>query len=151
MTKTHGQSGTKLYYVWVEMRQRCRNVKSKKYKHYGGRGIQVCNEWQKFENFFKWSHSNGYKEGLSLDRIDVNGNYEPTNCRWATQLVQVNNTRKTPMYYYKGKEQSLADWARELNLNYYTLRSRARIGWTPKAMFETPMEGKMFGRDKNVR
>lgn len=149
MTVTHRKSGTKIYYVWIEMRQRCNNPHNKRFKHYGKRGISVCREWdESFESFYEWALANGYKEGLSIDRIDVNGKYEPSNCRWVTQLRQVNNTRRNKNYQYKGKEQSLADWARELNLNYYTLRSRARIGWNIERMLETPMEGRSYDRDK---
>lgn len=142
MTKTHKQSGTKLYYIWVEMRQRCNNFKHRSFHLYGGRGIKICDEWKIFELFFEWAMANGYKEGLSIDRIENNGNYEPSNCRWVTQSVQVNNQRRNAKINYKGKEQTLAEWSKELNLNYYTLRSRKRIGWDAKKMFETPMEGR---------
>lgn len=150
MTKTHGQSGTKLHFIWIEMRRRCQSLNHPKYHLYGGRGIKVCDEWQSFEIFYKWSSENGYIEGLSIDWINNDGNYEPTNCRWTTQFRQNNNTRRTRKVTYKGKTQSLADWARELNLNYNTLRSRRRIGWNIAAIFETPMEGKRHDRNKNI-
>lgn len=151
MTKTHGQSGTKLHYVWIEMRQRCSNPEHRRFSLYGARGIKVCNEWQLFEVFYKWAKSSGYQEGLSLDRIDNDGNYEPNNCRWATQIQQVNNTRVTKMVTYRGRTQSLSDWSRELNLNYYTLRSRLRIGWSVQKIFETPMKGGRETNDHNIR
>lgn len=151
MTKTHGQSGTKLHYIWIEMRQRCNNPEHPKYHLYGGRGIKICGDWKEFESFYKWAKKSGYKEGLSIDRINNNESYYPNNCRWATQSVQMNNTRRTKKYKYKGKEQSLANWARELDLNYSTLRSRARLGWTTEEMFEVPMEGRGNVRNPFVR
>lgn len=93
---THGQTKTKLYYVWNSMRMRCRNSKVENYRNYGGRGIQVCKEWDRsFEPFYKWAMNSGYKHGLTIDRINVNGNYEPSNCRWATWKEQANNKRNT--------------------------------------------------------
>lgn len=91
----HGESHTKLYHVWSQMIQRCTNPKQKKYPIYGGRGITVCEEWKySYLRFRNWAMTNGYAEGLSIDRIDVDGNYEPSNCRWATSLEQAANKRK---------------------------------------------------------
>lgn len=143
MTKTHNKSNTKLHLVWITMRQRCNNDKSQRFELYGGRGIKVCREWDEdFMSFYRWSLSNGYKEGLSIDRIDNNGDYEPDNCRWVDQKEQNNNTRRTNFITYKGKTQSLKQWSEELNLNYSTLRSRLRIGWSVEESFEIKMEGR---------
>ena len=93
---THGQTKTKLYYVWNSMRMRCRNPNTNNYHNYGGRGITVCKEWnESFEPFYEWAIFNGYKHGLTIDRINNDSNYDPSNCRWATYKEQAANTRKT--------------------------------------------------------
>ena len=92
----HGQGGTRLYVIWDNMNQRCRNPKRKEYKNYGGRGITVCDEWKgKFLPFYEWAISHGYSDDLTIERIDVNGNYEPSNCRWITIQEQQKNRRNT--------------------------------------------------------
>lgn len=92
---THGGSHTRLYTIWNGMKQRCYGKTSAVYAYYGGRGITVCDSWRKsFESFRDWAHANGYEPKLELDRIDVNGSYEPANCRWATRQQQMFNTRK---------------------------------------------------------
>ena len=97
MTK-HKMSGTRLYDIWRDMRHRCDCKGMKNYQYYGGRGIRYCDDWNSFERFYEWAISNGYSEKLTLDRIDNDGNYEPSNCRWVDKSVQAanrNNTGKT--------------------------------------------------------
>ncbi len=93
----HGFAGTRLYYTWHAMIKRCCNKKNSNYKDYGGRGIKVCDEWlHNFQSFYDWAMANGYTDELTIDRINVDGNYEPSNCRWATHKQQSMNRRCIP-------------------------------------------------------
>ena len=136
--KTHNMSKTNLYNIWSNMKERCFNKNHPRYKDYGGRGITVCPEWLNFENFKEWAFNNGFvdiKVGkrslLSIDRIDNDGDYEPSNCRWGDKYIQANNKRSVKKYTYKGRTQSLKQWARETGIVYGTLYSRVnRLGWS---------------------
>ncbi len=137
---SHRLSGEKLYKVWNTMRRRCYVPTDKKYKSYGARGIIVCDEWlNDYMVFREWAMSNGYKENLSLDRIDNDGNYEPNNCRWTTRSVQQRNRRNCKQITYHGKTQCLADWCDELKLDYKTIDNRLLNGWEVERTFETPI------------
>ncbi len=134
----HGMSKTKIYLAWKSMINRCENPITNNYHNYGGRGIKVCERWHKFENFYE--DMGERPKGKTLDRYpNKNGNYEPTNCRWATRKEQARNTRQNYNIIYKGKTQCISDWARELNINRRTLKSRFEAGWSIERSFETPV------------
>lgn len=125
----HGESGTPLYTAWVNMRQRCSRKSHPSYVHYGGRGIRVCKAWQSYETFRDWAHESGYAEGLTIERIDVNGGYNPENCTWIPQSEQSSNTRRTLHLTYKGKTRTGKEWAEALGIKRDTLYGRLRKGW----------------------
>lgn len=114
--KTHGQSSSRLYNIWAHMIQRCYNNKSSAYKNYGERGISVCDDWHySFETFFLWALEHGYNETLTIERIDVNGNYEPNNCCWIPARMQPSNKRTSHFVFYKGQKMTASDFARCIN------------------------------------
>lgn len=122
----HGMYGTSLYHVWTSMKQRCNNSKDHNYNNYGGRGIFVCNEWSEFENFRDWALSNGYEEGLTIDRINVDDGYYPENCRWVDWITQENNKRTNSYITWGGETHTIAEWARIFGVNYNSLVQRIR-------------------------
>ena len=137
---THNQRRTKLYEVWKTMKQRCYNPKNSSYQNYGQRGITICNEWlNSFEAFYDWSYDNGYCienqddeiHKLTLDRINVNGNYEPSNCRWVDRKAQANNTRVTKFVTINNENKSVCEWCRIYNINRTTYQSRINRGLSP--------------------
>lgn len=137
---THGLSHTPFYQVWQDMLRRCNNSKAKNFSDYGGRGIRVCNEWLTFENFHKDMRPM-YKKGLSLDRIDNDGDYTLKNCRWATPFEQANNKRWNHFIEYKGIRDTTSNWARYWKLNPSVLITRLnQLGWDIQIAFETPVK-----------
>lgn len=127
---SHGMSKERIYKIWSGIKKRCNNIKDSNYKNYGARGIKVCNDWTKdFMIFYDWAIKNGYKEDLTIDRINVNGNYEPSNCRWISQVEQNRNQRSNIKITINGKTKLLSDWARETNIDRRTISRRIQLGW----------------------
>lgn len=121
------------------MKQRCYNKNNLSYSNYGGRGITVCNEWlNNTNNFIHWALQNGYKKGLTIDRINNNGNYEPSNCRWVDRIEQANNKRNNVKYFYNGKEMSLKEISKLVNIPVTTLQSRLKKGITIEEAINMP-------------
>lgn len=115
------KSNLRLHDIYSGMRQRCLDSKNKEYHNYGGKGISICEEWSTYKAFEYWALHNGYKEGLSIDRINGNGNYEPSNCRWATPSEQMHNVSYNVWLTFKGQKLILADWVRKgfINPHFY--------------------------------
>ena len=128
---THGETKTRLYEIWHSMKQRCYNPNSCSAYNYLDRGITVCPEWsESYEAFRDWSLAHGYKENLSIDRIDGNGNYCPENCRWVTPKQQSRNMRTNHLLTFNGETHPLSYWSELYGINYNTLSGRLRYGWT---------------------
>jgi len=137
----------KLYAVWKAMRQRCFNKRCKDYPKYGGRGITVCNEWDDYARFRSWAIANGYQEGLSIDRKEVNGNYEPSNCRWVSSFIQANNTRRNINITIDGISKTASEWEREKGFCEGTISKRIkRYGISPEDAVLKPKRGKSDDR-----
>lgn len=138
---------TRLYSIWRNMKCRCNTPSSSKYHLYGGKGIKVCKEWEKdFIVFYKWAMENGYKDNLTIDRIDSDKNYCPENCRWATYKEQNSHLKfvkeniiKPCIIEYNGEKRNLTEWANKLGMNPKTLQARYERGWDIKRMLETPI------------
>lgn len=130
-TITHGMCGTKVYLAWKSMRRRCNNPNEKSWPDYGGRGIKVCKRWDKFANFFA-DMGDLPAPGYTIERIDVNGNYQPSNCKWIKKADQCKNMRKNVFLTIDGQTKIVADWARETGVNVHTLWTRLYTGWSPK-------------------
>lgn len=164
---THGLSGKRLYRIWRGMNQRCYNPKSNAFYNYGGRGIAICDEWHGetgLKNFVAWAESHGYADNLSIDRIDVNGNYEPSNCRWADSDTQIENRRPSSewkkrekgnkhkrrvLWTIDGIEKSAREWCEEYGMSYESVMYRIKAnGMTVYEALTTPKV--MDGRPRKV-
>ena len=136
---THGKCYTRIYKIWRGIINRCENINIKSFERYGGRGIKMCEEWRNdFMTFYNWSMANGYRDDLTIDRINNNGNYEPSNCRWATLIEQANNKRCNLRYIVNGENLTLKQISQKYNVNYKELFARVKyLGWDiEKAVFE---------------
>jgi len=138
---THGKTNSDLYKVWQAMKGRTERQSDKAYKNYGGRGIFVCDEWKNdFQSFYNWATQNGYKKGLTIDRINNNDGYSPDNCRWTTSKEQNNNRRDNKYLKYDNKTMTVAEWAGALGINNGILRNRLHRGWTIKDVLTNPVK-----------
>lgn len=138
---THNLTHSRIYSIYHAMRSRCTNPNNEAYANYGGRGIRVCEEWlDSFENFRDWAFSNGYKDDLTVDRIDNNGNYEPSNCRWITNAEQQKNKRTSRYVTYQGKAKLIDEWSSLTGLPYGVIYKRIfQYGWSVDKALSTPL------------
>lgn len=126
---THNMSKDRLYGIWADMKIRCTDKKNHDYKNYGGRGIRFCNGWNKFEIFMKWALENGYNKNLTIERINVNGNYEPLNCMWITAREQHYNKTTNRYIIYNEEKKTVSQWAEKIGISRQGLRYRLEKGW----------------------
>lgn len=139
----------RLYTIWESMRDRIYNQNCRAYKNYGGRGISICKEWDDFLQFKDWALTNGYNDELTLERINVDGNYEPANCCWIPLKQQNRNKRNTTKIEYKGQTKSITEWAEEYGMQRSTLHARLNIyGWDLDSALNTPIKNKV--RDDEI-
>lgn len=139
----HGLTKSRLYRVYISMKKRCNDPKDPGYNNYGGRGISVCQEWENsFLTFYNWAIKNGYKEksGLSIDRINNDGNYEPSNCQWVPKAVQDNNKRSNDFHTFNGQTKTLTQWAREYGISTSTIRFRIKKGFSFQDALTLPID-----------
>lgn len=142
---THDEHGTKLYIAWKNMRQRANNPNRPDYKFYGGKGIKVCAEWEDYTVFRNWACENGYQEGLTLDRIDVNKDYSPENCRWVDWYVQQNNKSNNHYITLNGETLTLSQWERRTGIDHRVILNRINfLGWSVEDALTKPVR-KMKG------
>lgn len=140
MRNRHNGKGTRLYSIWKAMKTRCYNPHFAAFPRYGGRGIEVCDEWRdSFPAFREWALCNGYSDSLTIDRIDPDKGYSPDNCRWATYKTQANNTRRNVVISVDGETGTIAQLCQKRGINPFLVYDRiTRLGWTPEAAIHTP-------------
>ena len=136
----HKTGKTRLYRIWGDMKQRCYNKNNLNFKNYGGRGIVICDEWKNsYIKFKEWAIKNGYNDDLTIEITDVNGNYCPENCKWATQLEQANNTRTNRMITFNGETLTWTQWNKKLGFKRGVLEYRLKKGWSIEKALTTPL------------
>ena len=137
----HGLCKTRLYRIWRNMKVRCYNPKNRFFEFYGKRGIAICDEWKdNFQAFYDWAMSNGYADSLTIDRIDVNGNYSPENCRWVDMGTQTKNRRSNRIIDFRGERKTVTEWADIFSINVDTLYSRLNKGLDVETALTTPVD-----------
>lgn len=147
-TRTHGgtydinHKKQRLYRIYDHVKYRCLCPTCDAYKHYGGRGIKICKEWLNYENFRSWALANGYKDNLTLDRIDVNGDYCPENCRWISQKEQQRNKRTNVFITLGNKTQCLSAWCEDLKVKLALVSKRLKAGWSIEDALTKPSKRK---------
>ena len=135
----HGESDTRIYNIWRKMKSRCATKIGRTFKDYGGRGITVCQEWlDSFEAFRDWALENGYRDDLTIDRKNNDGDYCPENCRWITNQEQQNNRRDNHLLEYKGETHTITEWARKQGISENALVHRIQRGWDIERALLTP-------------
>ena len=135
----HGQWNNPLFKTWKSMMERCYKPNTKSYKRYGARGITVCERWHNIDAFIQ-DMAASFQNGLTIDRIDNNGNYEPSNCRWATKKQQNRNYSRNLLIEYNGSKMCLIEWSEKLNIKYSTLWDRLNMGWSIEKTLTTPVK-----------
>lgn len=148
--KIKNTHNNRIYNIWYNMKRRCYQKEDKNYKNYGKRGIRIRADWlNDFSNFYEWAINNGYEENLTIERIDVNGNYEPNNCKWITLEKQLCNQRRNVFYCYKGETKCLSELCKEHKMPYTTVRARLLSGKTIQQALEIPID--KTKRNKNYK
>lgn len=138
----HGLEHTRLYGIWCDMKARCYDTAHKSHQRYGGRGITVCDEWKDdVQAFYSWAVANGYCDGLTIDRVDNEGDYCPENCRWATVKDQANNRRTNINITYKGETKNMKQWAIDVGIPYSVVWQRMqKLGWSAERALTEPVK-----------
>ena len=151
-TSTHRKTNTRLYNIWRKMKERCYNKNHVHFNNYGGRGIFICDEWKNnFHAFYDWAIAHGYSDTLTIDRIDVNREYSPENCRWATILEQQNNTSWNHNITANGVTMSLSKWSRELGIPVTTIYSRIKAGWPDEEALTQPIDKRKSTKKRRLK
>lgn len=135
----HGAANSRLYRIWHHMKWRCTNPRCAHYDNYGGRGVQLAEDWHGFEPFQAWALTHGYTDELTIERINVDGDYCPENCAWIPRASQARNTRRTARLTFRGRSKPLPEWAEELGMSPSTIRSRLARGWDVSRTLATPV------------
>lgn len=149
--KSHGMSKTRLYKTWKGIKDRCNNQRECTNAYYHAKGITYCPEWERFEPFMEWALANGYNDSLEIDRIDFNGNYEPSNCRWVTKAQQNRNKSSNIYVEYNGQTMCLADAIKASGMKEETARHRyVDLGWSVEKTFNTPVRKHKEATHKGV-